>query len=643
MFTIGGTPFNPGPVDSPAVRTRVSHSRSGTFLDAHLTVSLADPTRVVFLDVETTGLSWFYDEITIVGWARNGTYKVLLKGDDPSALLQDLADAEVLVTFNGTLFDVRFLKRAFGALRLPETHLDLRFLAKRVGLSGGQKSIETTLGIAARDGVENIDGAAAVLLWHAFMRGSYDALASLIDYNRRDVLAMSEILDAVLDRLDVHPHLWLQPHRFSAAARVARLEPVPAPALSACAPRPFRNFQRQFRGTRAENATIIGIDLTGSEKRASGWCNLRGNCAETATVSTDQQMFDGVLAERPTLVSIDSPLSLPFGRITVEDSDPGRQEFGIMRRCERELKRRGINVYPSLLPSMQALTKRGMQLAARLRREGIPVIESYPGAAQDIMGIPRKGAGEEYLKRGLSEFGIEGNFKNSSVSHDELDAITSALVGSFFLAGQFEALRGPSEGALIIPDLSRDRLDGMVIGISGRICAGKTTAARILERHGFAYARFSMVIDDEIKSRGEVLDRATRQRIGEEINVEKGQRWLCERVLDLVPDKKNIVVDGLRFLEDHAFFVEQFGSQFVHLHLLAPDPVREGRYNDSSPGDPPFAVADCQPVEAQIGRLAELATATIVNGGTIDDLERAVINFAQTNSHQGTQCLFPSS
>jgi dephospho-CoA kinase len=183
----------------------------------------------------------------------------------------------------------------------------------------------------------------------------------------------------------------------------------------------------------------------------------------------------------------------------------------------------------------------------------------------------------------------------------------------------------------------------MVIGISGRICAGKTTAARILERHGFAYARFSMVIDDEIKSRGEVLDRATRQRIGEEINVEKGQRWLCERVLDLVPDKKNIVVDGLRFLEDHAFFVEQFGSQFVHLHLLAPDPVREGRYNDSSPGDPPFAVADCQPVEAQIGRLAELATATIVNGGTIDDLERAVINFAQTNSHQGTQCLFPSS
>jgi hypothetical protein len=30
---------------------------------------------------------------------------------------------------------------------------------------------------------------------------------------------------------------------------------------------------------------------------------------------------------------------------SVDDADPGREEFGIMRRCERELKRRAINVY----------------------------------------------------------------------------------------------------------------------------------------------------------------------------------------------------------------------------------------------------------------------------------------------------------
>jgi hypothetical protein len=30
---------------------------------------------------------------------------------------------------------------------------------------------------------------------------------------------------------------------------------------------------------------------------------------------------------------------------SVDDADPGREEFGIMRRCERELKRRAISVY----------------------------------------------------------------------------------------------------------------------------------------------------------------------------------------------------------------------------------------------------------------------------------------------------------
>ena len=192
-------------------------------------------------------------------------------------------------------------------------------------------------------------------------------------------------------------------------------------------------------------AKIIGIDLTGSEKRASGFCVLRGNVALTSTVNSNDEMLVRVLKEKPDLISVDSPLSLPEGRIRVSDDDPGRAEFGIMRRCERELKRRGINVYPSLLPSMQGLTQRGIALAETFRRHGIPVIESYPGAAQDIMGIPRKGAGEKYLKQGLAEFGIVGPFETEAVSHDELDAITSAVVGSFFLAGQFEALRGPTE------------------------------------------------------------------------------------------------------------------------------------------------------------------------------------------------------
>ena len=305
---------------------------------------------------------------------------------------------------------------------------------------------------------------------------------------------------------------------------------------------------------------------------------------------------------------------------------PGRSEFGIMRRCERELKRRGINVYPCLLPSMQSLTRRGMRLASRLRRLGFPVIESYPGAAQDIMGIPRKGAGEAFLKMGLEEFGVAGDFLTKSVRHDELDAITSALVGSFFLSGKYEALTGPSEDALIIPDL-KAALGPVVVGISGRICAGKTTAARFLEREGFAYTRFSLVVDVEIEKLGERPSRETRQRIGLEINHTKGQRWLCEQVLAWVGGQPLIVVDGLRFLEDRAFFHERFGSRFLHLHITAPPELREKRYRKDA--GPSFEEADAYPVEDEIDRLGAMAAVSLDNASTIDNLDDAVVSIVE--------------
>ncbi|QWG13407.1 ribonuclease H-like domain-containing protein [Bradyrhizobium sediminis] len=608
--------------------------RTSRLLDGQLTPSLADPSRVIFLDVETTGLSWFYDELTLVGWACNGAYKVCLRGDDPQPLIRALSSAQTLVTFNGTLFDLKFIRKSFGEIALPPLHIDLRYLSRRVGLVGGQKSIERELGISARTGVEKIDGAAAVMLWHAYSRGDVQALQTLIDYNRRDVLAMCGILDSVLDRLDIHPDLLLSYPRFAETASISLSAP-----LAAIAPerrnleRPLHSFEKLFKGTAAERAKIVGIDLTGSERRASGFCLLEGSNAETSLVHSDQEMIDRVMLARPHLVSIDSPLSLPFGRTSVRDDDTGRVEFGIMRKSERELKRRGINVYPCLLPSMQALTQRGMLLADRLRLAGIPVIESYPGAAQDIMGIPRKGASEKYLKQGLSEFGIHGSFEENDVSHDELDAITSAVVGSFFLSGRFEALRGPSEGALIIPDLKSDGPVGMVVGISGRISAGKTSTARFLEKRGFAYTRYSLVIDDEITARGEIPNRASRQRVGNEIHKTRGQRWLSEKALERVDGQEFIVIDGLRFPEDHTYLLERYGPKFVHLHIAANTQTRATRYYKIEGGGLPFEVVDRQPVESNIDDLSRLASNTIENDSSIEELERLVIEYVETLKH----------
>ena len=382
-------------------------------------------------------------------------------------------------------------------------------------------------------------------------------------------------------------------------------------------------FSDIFKTTAAARATVIGVDLTGSERKPSGVCVLRGDHAETTMLRSDEEIVALVENADPVLISIDSPLSLPRGRTMVTDDDPARSEFGIMRICERTLKRRGINVYPCLLPSMQRLTERGIRLAARLRKCGVAVIESYPGAAQDILGIPRKGAGEEWLKMGLAEFGIRGDYTTKTVRHDELDAITSALVGSFFLAGKYEGLGGPNEGSLIVPDLNGTR-GPPAIGVSGRIAAGKTTAARALERLGFAYTRFSLVIDNEILRQGDIPDRTTRQRVGLQLHNELGQRWLAERAISMVPNGSPAVIDGLRWPDDIAFFREQFGAGFVHIHVDASDEIRAARHHESNRELHELEDADGHPVETMIDSLGTVANIRITNNSSLEEFEAHV-------------------
>ena len=85
----------------------------------------------MFLDIETTGLSHFYDEITVVGWSFAGKMNTLVKGQNPGAFFDDAARARVLVTFNGIRFDTKFIFKELPGIRLPEDHLDLMYVCRQ--------------------------------------------------------------------------------------------------------------------------------------------------------------------------------------------------------------------------------------------------------------------------------------------------------------------------------------------------------------------------------------------------------------------------------------------------------------------------------------------------------------------------------
>ena len=593
----------------------------------HYRIAASFPADTAFLDIETTGLSLYYDTITLVGCSRDETYAchVMGTGDDRNNPLAELIEtSKCVVTFNGTIFDLKFLSKYLPHLRLPTAHVDLRYLVRRASLSGGQKEVEKALGLERPGGVQEIDGAQAVLLWYEYISGSVEAGERLVRYNHADVEGMKPILDHVVAQIaEDENQVATATGCFAKGASMLRFSEA---GRGVHVPR-FKNptgvamtYDRLTVGTLSELCTV-GIDLTGSAARPSGWCELRGPVGRTCMVGSDDEIMALIDRARPDLVSIDSPLSLPAGRIRVEDDDPGRDEFGIMRVCERTLKRRGINVYPCLIPSMQRLTARGIALARTLRTRGIPVIESYPGAAQDIMNIPRKGAGIENLKKGLELFGITGDYIHSRVTHDELDAITAAIVGLYFWAGRFEGLGNIDEDYLIIPELRRTVRARRVVGISGPIAAGKTTAARLLEGVGFRYGRYSEVLADMAVERGGQPDRATLQQLGNTVHRDPGQRWLNERLLcRLDGDGKDLVIDGLRWPEDHAFWTERVGTAFRHVHVSAPESLRRGRYPNAARTVAEFDSASMHEVESGVRELEALAHIVVENHRAVHDM-----------------------
>ncbi|MGC8676250.1 MAG: DUF429 domain-containing protein, partial [Candidatus Micrarchaeia archaeon] len=82
-------------------------------------------------------------------------------------------------------------------------------------------------------------------------------------------------------------------------------------------------------------------------------------------------------------------------------------------------------------------------------RKGFVVIESFPGGAQDILGMPRKQKGLQLLRKSLENYGVNGIRQRAS--GDELDAVTCAIVGLDFVSGKYVQLGEPSEGVMIMP------------------------------------------------------------------------------------------------------------------------------------------------------------------------------------------------
>lgn len=146
-----------------------------------------------YLDIETTGLDKETSDITTIALYDGSSIFHYVQGENLEKFAEDINQYEVLVTYNGKTFDVPMIERYF-SISLDHAHIDLRYILRNLGFSGGLKGCEKQLGMD-RGELDGVDGYFAVLLWREYERtGNRRPLETLLAYNIEDAVNLETLM-----------------------------------------------------------------------------------------------------------------------------------------------------------------------------------------------------------------------------------------------------------------------------------------------------------------------------------------------------------------------------------------------------------------------------------------------------------------
>lgn len=164
----------------------------------------------------------------------------------------------------------------------------------------------------------------------------------------------------------------------------------------------------------------------------------------------------------------------------------------------------------------------------------------------------------------------------------------------------------------------------MIIGITGRIAAGKETLTEFLRKKEFIYLETFKVLAEELEKRGLEITRWNMQDLGDEIRVKYGVGGVMEMLLKKTEPGKNYIFDSLRN-PGEAEFLKKNVKDFILIAVDAPQKIRFERIlKRGKPSDPKiweeFLKIDnrdffdeTNPMGQQVGKCMEIADFKINN------------------------------
>lgn len=187
-----------------------------------------------------------------------------------------------------------------------------------------------------------------------------------------------------------------------------------------------------------------------------------------------------------------------------------------------------------------------------------------------------------------------------------------------------------------VPRAERRRPSMLVLGITGRNCAGKDSVADVLERRGFERHSLSDVLRVELRARGAEITRSALIDVGRELRAAEGPAVLADRMKRMIRTTRVALV-SVRSPAEVASLRRLDGFVLVSVEAPAEERFRRETSRRREGPVPTFAEfaelerrEDSSDANAQqLGAAIALADRVVTNDGSLADLEARVVRLLE--------------